>query len=78
MNKKQDRSLATFEGIVEQGRIRLRANVSLPENTRVFVVVPDLEIERLARVMSPRLASKDQASDFRLEVLEAPDDVAQL
>ncbi len=74
MDMKRDRSLATFEGTVEQGRIRLSDNVRLPEKTRVFVVVPDLEVERLARVASPRLANKHEASDFKLEVFEAPDD----
>ena len=74
MDKKQDRGFATFEGTVEQGRIRLSGNVRLPEKTRVFVVVPDLEVERLARVASPRLANKHQSSDFKLEVFEARDD----
>ncbi|MBI4601073.1 MAG: hypothetical protein HY721_03845 [Planctomycetes bacterium] len=74
MNKKQDRSVAAFEGTVEQGRIRLRDNVRLPENTRVFVVVPDLGVERVAQVATPRLADKRQASDFKLEVSEAPAD----
>ena len=74
MDIKQDQSLAAFEGTVEQGRNRLDGNVCLPEKTRVLVVVPHFEVERLARVASPRLANKHQASDFKLEVLEAPDD----
>jgi hypothetical protein len=36
-------TISTFEGIVENGKIRLRDNVMLPENTKVYVVIPGLE-----------------------------------
>ncbi|MFN2452825.1 MAG: hypothetical protein ABR577_01250 [Pyrinomonadaceae bacterium] len=36
-------SVTTFQGMVENGQVRLPANVSLPEKTRVYVIVPDLE-----------------------------------
>lgn len=36
-------SVTTFQGTVENGQVRLPANVSLPEKTKVYVVVPDLE-----------------------------------
>lgn len=32
--------ITTFEGIVEAGRVRIADNIVLPENTRVFIVVP--------------------------------------
>ena len=63
-------SVATFEGVVEQGRIRLESGVRLPENTKVYVVVPDIQIERTARMISPRLAHPEQAKEFELEVID--------
>ena len=63
-------SVATFEGVVEQGRIRLESGVRLPENTKVYVVVPDIQIERSARMISPRLAHPEQAKEFELEVID--------
>jgi hypothetical protein len=36
-------AVATFQGTIENGRIRLAADVSLPEKTTVYVVVPDFE-----------------------------------
>lgn len=35
-------------------------NVRLPENTKVYVVVPDMQIEQIAHVFSPRLAHPDE------------------
>jgi hypothetical protein len=64
-------SIATFEGVVEQGQIRLKSGVQLPERTKVFVIVPDNQIERSVRIHSPRLAHPEQAADFELEIVEA-------
>jgi hypothetical protein len=61
-------SIVTFEGIVEQGQIRLKTNVRLPENTRVFVVVPDIQVEKVAHIFTPRLARREDAADFEMEV----------
>ena len=58
----------TLEGVVERNRIRLRTNVRLPENTKVYVIVPDLQVEQVARVFSPRLAHFEQAADFKMEM----------
>jgi hypothetical protein len=58
----------TYEGIIENGEIRLIPNVSLPEKTRVYVVVPSMEVTHFARVPSPRLAHPEQAVDFIKEV----------
>ena len=33
----------TFHGTIEKGQVRLAADVFLPENTKVYVVVPDFE-----------------------------------
>jgi hypothetical protein len=66
-----------MEGIVENGRIRLREDVSLPENTRVFVII-DGPVSPGAipspAIRSPRLARPGQAPDFRKQVVEAPRD----
>jgi hypothetical protein len=35
--------VTTFSGTVEDGQVRLAANVHLPEKTKVFVVVPDFD-----------------------------------
>jgi predicted DNA-binding antitoxin AbrB/MazE fold protein len=64
-------SATTFEGIVEKGRIKIDSDVNLPEGTKVFVVVPDIEMEkREIRLNSPRLAHPEQAADFEMEVVE--------
>src|SRR6266849_8576763 len=36
-------AILTVEGVVENGQIRLRDNVALPEHTKVYVVIPDVE-----------------------------------
>lgn len=64
-------SATTFEGVVEQGQIKLNSDVRLPDGTRVYIVVPDIEIEeRGVRLHSPRLAHPEQAADFEMEVIE--------
>ena len=68
-------SILTFEGIVDHGQIRLPANVRLPEHARVYVLVPDVEAERSARIESPRLAHPEQAAEFTMEVSTAHGDV---
>lgn len=49
-------AVLTFEGIVENGQSRLPDHVTLPEPTKVYVVIPDVEIAAQAHVYSPRLA----------------------
>ena len=66
--------ISTFEGIVENGQIRLRESVTLPEKTRVYVVIPDLEAAPKARVYSPRLVHPEQADDFAKQVIEVSAD----
>jgi hypothetical protein len=62
-------NVATFEGIVENGQIRLPENVRLPERTKVFVVIPNLAQPSANRLMSPRLVHSEQAQDFQMTVL---------
>lgn len=67
-------STVTYEGIVEGGRIRLKGDVHLPENARVYVVVPDVGVERVARLATPHLVDREQAQDFTMEVVEESTD----
>ena len=60
--------IVTYESIVEQGQIKLKNDVRLPENTRVFVVVPDVQVEGVAHIVTPRLARREDARDFEMEV----------
>jgi uncharacterized lipoprotein YbaY len=57
---------ATVEGVVENGQIRLRERVTLPENAKVYVIVPDADAP--ARIYSPRLAHPEQAAQFAKQV----------
>jgi len=63
----------TFEGVVENGQIRLTTKVRLPEKTRVYVVVPDFEAKKVVHVFSPRLAHPEQAAEFAKQVVEDAD-----
>jgi hypothetical protein len=69
-------SVMTFEGIVENGQIRLPPDVALPERAKVFVVVPGLEVKKKAQVLSPRLAHPEQAKDFIKEIVEVEPDAS--
>ena len=63
-------AILTIEGVVENGQIRLRDNVILPEHTKVYVVIPDVMTPPKAHVPSPRLARPEQAADFAKEIVE--------
>ena len=65
-------SIMTVEGFVEDGRIRLKTKLQLPEKTRVYVLVPDLKVEEHGHISSPSLVNPQQASDFQMEVIEEP------
>ena len=62
--------VTTFQGVVENGRIQLSADVRLPEKATVYVVVPDLEEPHGRYQASPRLAHPEQAADFVKIVVE--------
>ena len=66
--------VTTVEGVVENGQIRLPAAVRLPERTKVYVIIPDVEVQAVAYIGSPRLVHPEQAVDFTKEVLEEPSD----
>lgn len=66
-------SITTYEGVVEKGKIRLTSDVRLPENAKVYVIVPDesTQKKRTTRVLTPRLANRRQAADFKMKVSKA-------
>lgn len=37
-------SVATYQGVVENGQVRLASDVRLPESATVYVVVPETEL----------------------------------
>jgi hypothetical protein len=61
-------TITTYEGIVEKGKIRLKTSVRLPDNTKVYVVVPDTQSEKTAQVRSPHLVNRKQAADFKMVI----------
>ncbi|MCA1636178.1 MAG: hypothetical protein LC802_21425 [Acidobacteria bacterium] len=67
-------SIKAFEGIVKKGQIKLKSPVNLPDETRVFVVVPEAEAELTVHLRSPHLAHPDQAADFKMEIIEVSPD----
>ncbi len=67
-------SVITYEAVVENGHIQLPPDITLPEDTTVYVVVPGLKMQRKAYFRSPRLADPSQAARLELEVIEETTD----
>ena len=67
-------AIRAFEGIIENGQIRLRDAVNLPDHTRVYVIIPEHDMAPLARIISPRLVHREQAADFAKEIIEVAAD----
>ena len=67
-------AISTFEGIVENGRIRLQDDIALPEQTKVYVVIPDFEAISRAHVYSPHLVHPEQAAAFVKQIIEVDAD----
>lgn len=67
-------SVVTFEGTVENGQIRLKTNIRLPDHIKVYVVVPEVQVEEVAHINSPRLAHPEEIKDFTLEIVEETPD----
>ncbi len=63
-------AINTYEGVVKEGKIRLKSGVKLPENVKVYVIVTDLETEKKKpiRVLTPRLVRRGQAAHFKMQV----------
>ena len=61
--------VTAFEGVVENGQIRLTTNINLPERTKVYVIIPSLETQTVFHLHTPRLLHPEQAVDFKKEVV---------
>jgi len=70
----QMRKIATYEGVVEDGHVTLPPGVDIPDDTHVYVLVPDADTQRSFQILSPRLADSSQANDFVKEVIEETPD----
>lgn len=67
-------SVMTLEGVVEHGQIQLPPNIHLPDNTKVYIVIPDTRIERTVHISTPRFVHPEQVKELQMEVIEAPTD----
>lgn len=64
--------IIAFEGVIENGQIRLKTKIKLPEKTKVYVIIPGSESSPIKRIMSPRLAHPEEIGDFTKEIIEEP------
>ncbi len=69
-------SVVTYEGVVENGQIRLKGDVRLPESTQVYVLVPEAQALPVPHIVSPRLADPRDASRFTMVIVEEPTDAS--
>jgi hypothetical protein len=61
-------SVTTFEGVVENGRVRLPEGVVLPEQQTVLVVVPDTVPPKTKKLPGVRLTNPADAAKFEMKV----------
>ena len=63
-------SFKVYEGIVEQGQILLKTGIILPENKKVYVIVPDVKMDKkkVIQILSPRLVRRRDAARFKMTV----------
>ena len=59
----------TLEGIVKDGQIRLKSEVSLPENARVYIILPESENNQ-----EQALAPLVQIEKFAPEMIDVSDE----
>ena len=64
----------TYEATVQDGRIVLLKHAHIPDNTRVYVVVPASNDAKRVRMMPPRLLHRDEVGDFTMQVERQGDD----
>jgi hypothetical protein len=72
-------SVLALEGVVEaEGLIRITSDIRLPQQTKVYILIPDLISEvdknKPAYIYSPRLAHAERASRYIMELIEDPED----
>jgi hypothetical protein len=66
-------SVTTVEGVVKNGKVVIPDEFRLPEDARVYVVVPDPH--RPKRIMSPRLANPADAAILKKTVEDDIDEI---
>lgn len=64
----------TYEATVQDGRVVLPEDAYIPDNTRVYVVVPEADHAHRVRMMTPRLVHRTEAADFTMQVELEGDD----
>ena len=65
-------SVKALEGVVEDGQIRLPPDIRLPDQTMVYILIPDAQAR--PHIATPRLARPEQVRDLQTEVREVPED----
>lgn len=60
--------VTTYEATVQDGCIALPDDAHIPDNTRVYVVVPASTDTERVRILSPRLVHPEDAADFAMQV----------
>lgn len=68
--------VVAYEGIIENGQVRLNTDVRLPENAKVYILIPNNEEQRIVHIYSPRLVHPEQATTFKKEIVEEPLDAS--
>ena len=61
-------SVTTFEGVIENGQVRLPAGVMLPERNTVYVIVPGSDSPLERAYAGFRLANPADAAKFEMKV----------
>ena len=61
---------AAFEALIENGIIRLLEPGSLPDRTRVIVVVPELREDEAPQLRTPRLVNPADFRDLQKVIVE--------
>lgn len=56
-------SIETYQGIIENGQIKLNVSVKLPENKTVYVIVPDEKPKFDLAQMAARMPKDYQSSE---------------
>jgi hypothetical protein len=72
-------SVTTYEVTVENGQIQLPEHIQLPENAKIYIVVPNVKTPKVAHVNTPHPVQPQQQVNFTQEILDDfPDEVARI
>ena len=73
MTSEGSMAVATVEGYIEDGQIKVPPGIQLPKSGHVFIVIPDAKTgPSEARILSPRLADPKQAEYLRKTMVKDP------